>query len=436
LGGSIAGLLAARVLAGHARRVLIIEPDEAGVTGRPRHGVPHDRQLHGFLPGGQALAERWLPGLAQEVVEHGGLCVDPARFHVHVDGEPQRPAGGAPILQCSRPLLEAGVRRRVLALPQVESVPARATGLEYRGEEVCAVRCAADGGEYTIDTDFVVDAMGRASKSSDWVAAAGFDRPRLERMRIGVRYATAVFERVPTPAFPDPAITVAQYPLRPGPAGVAAGLVLPIEEGQWMVGVATMGDRPPITSVEELRSVCAQLPPHFQAAAGGAVTRDVVTFHQADSRRRSFAGLGRFPARLVGVGDAVASFNAIYSQGMSSAALHAACLSEYLTGDPDLSRSAARFFDLQEVAVDALWSLSAGGDAARADTAAEDAEAEPEVQRQRWAMAQLMRASRTDATVAEAVGAVSAVLAHPLTLADPRLLERAITANQAVAATS
>jgi len=36
------------------------------------------------------------------------------------------------------------------------------------------------------------------------------------------------------------------------------------------------------------------------------------------------------PARLVSVGDAVASFNPIYGQGLSSAALHASCLAEYL----------------------------------------------------------------------------------------------------------
>lgn len=44
LGGSIAGLLAARVLAGHSRRVLIIERDRPDPQGLPRGGVPQDRQ--------------------------------------------------------------------------------------------------------------------------------------------------------------------------------------------------------------------------------------------------------------------------------------------------------------------------------------------------------------------------------------------------------
>jgi heterodisulfide reductase subunit A-like polyferredoxin len=43
LGGSIAGLLAARVLADHARTVLVIERDDVNTQGNPRAGVPHDQ---------------------------------------------------------------------------------------------------------------------------------------------------------------------------------------------------------------------------------------------------------------------------------------------------------------------------------------------------------------------------------------------------------
>jgi len=46
LGGSIAGLLAARVLADHACRVVVIDRDAVGLDGRSRPGVPQDRQVH------------------------------------------------------------------------------------------------------------------------------------------------------------------------------------------------------------------------------------------------------------------------------------------------------------------------------------------------------------------------------------------------------
>lgn len=41
----------------------------------------------------------------------------------------------------------------------------------------------------------MVDAMGRASKLSARVEQDGHDRRRLERVRIGINHATALFER-------------------------------------------------------------------------------------------------------------------------------------------------------------------------------------------------------------------------------------------------
>jgi hypothetical protein len=116
---------------------------------------------------------------------------------------------------------------------------------------------------------------------------------------------------------------------------------------------------------------------------------------------------------------------------MSSATLHASCLSSYLRDSPDLTASADAFFRLQEIVVDAAWMVSAGGDSARLD-AIGGAEVPEEVLQQRWALQQVIGASLHDATVAGAFNDVSYMLRHPATLADPALLERAIAANQGV----
>jgi flavin-dependent dehydrogenase len=286
----------------------------------------------------------------------------------------------------------------------------------------------ADGTEKLTRADFVVDAMGRASKLSEWVEQAGYDRPPLQRLRTGINYATAMFERSDKPDDLDVACVLAQFSPPSSPDGLAVGAVNAIEGDQWLVFLMAYGDNKPSRSIEAFRSTCAKMPPIFAEAASGTVTREILTYHQADSRRRDFAGLSRFPARLVGVGDAVASFNPIYGQGISSAALHASCLSEYLAGDPALNVSAAEFFALQEVAVDAAWIMSAGGDAARLD-AIEGADVPEDVQRQRWAMDQLIRATLVDETVSRAFSRVAFMLAHPFSLGEPALVERAVAAN-------
>jgi 2-polyprenyl-6-methoxyphenol hydroxylase-like FAD-dependent oxidoreductase len=386
LGGSVAGLLAARVLADHARTVVLIERDQVNVQGRPRAGVPQDRQGHGLLPGGLAQIERWLPGFTRAAQDLGGVLVGPAQQVVHLDGQQQVRGGDAQILMGSRPFLESRIRSRVLALPNVSTVSAQATGLDYRDDAVSAVRYVADGVENVMSVDFVVDAMGRASKLSQWVELAGYDRPRLQRLKTGINYATALFERSDKPDDLELACALTQFSAPSSPDGLAVGAVNAIEGDQWLVMLMAYGENQSSRSIETFRSTCAKMPPIFGKAVSGTVTREIMTYHQADSRRRDYAGLSRFPARLVSVGDAVASFNPVYGQGISSAALHASCLSEYLVGDPAFDMPAADFFALQQVVVDAAFSN------------------------------------------------VAFMLAHPYSLGDPTLVEQAVAANRRASA--
>jgi glycine/D-amino acid oxidase-like deaminating enzyme len=78
-GGGIAGLLAARVLAEHAGRVVVIDRDTADDDSRPGNGVPQGRHVHTLLPGGLRWMERWLPGLTQQVQDGGGVLSAPAQ---------------------------------------------------------------------------------------------------------------------------------------------------------------------------------------------------------------------------------------------------------------------------------------------------------------------------------------------------------------------
>ena len=429
LGGSVAGLLAARVLADHSRRALIIERDQVNVEGRPRAGIPQDRQGHVLLPGGLAQIERWLPGVTREAQDLGGVLVGRDQQQVYLDGHAQVRSGDVRILLGSRPFLESRIRSRVLALDNVSALSAQATGLDFRDGAVSAVRYVTDGAEHEVSVDFVVDAMGRASKLSDWVEQAGYDRPPMQRVPTGISYATAHFERSEQPDELDLSCALAQFSPGSAPGGVAVGAVHAIEHDQWLVFLMTYGDERAARSIEDFRSLCAKLPPIFAHAAGGTVTRQLLTYRQADSRRRDFVGLSHFPARLVSVGDAVASFNPVYGQGISSAALHASCLSAYLVGEPSFDKPASEFFALQEMVVDAAWTMSAGSDAARWD-ALEGREVPEEIQRQRAAMDELMRATLVDGTVAQAFNRVVFMLAHPYTLGDPDLLDRAAAANR------
>jgi 2-polyprenyl-6-methoxyphenol hydroxylase-like FAD-dependent oxidoreductase len=417
LGGSVAGLLAARVLAEHARRVVVLEPDELPAAPASRPGVPQDRQVHTLLPAGQQWLERWLPGITARAQEQGASFV-PDRGTSYLNGVPQASAGaGHRLLAIGRPLLESLIRERVTATPAVSIQRARATGLRFRDDRISAVEHETGAGEPgTLAAEFVVDAMGRSSRMSHWLAAAGYDQPRLERLEAPVNYATALFERAVDVADLAEVGGLALFTPDFPSGGVSVAAAQPIEGMRWIVMLMGYGADRPGRTVEQMREASTKLPPVFATATAGRAIGEVHTYHQAESRRRHFETVRHYPAGLVGVGDAVASFNPIYGQGMSSAALHASCLAAYLTGHPDLGTTATGFFDLQQVVVDAAWAVSAGGDAARLD-ALNGTPVPAEVARQRQALTQLMMASLRDGEVAGALQEVNYMLRHPATLA-------------------
>jgi hypothetical protein len=79
MGGSIAGLTAARVLSDHFREVILVERDHFGELGEHRRGVPQGRHTHGLLAGGLRALEDFSPGLFAEARRAGGLGVDLTR---------------------------------------------------------------------------------------------------------------------------------------------------------------------------------------------------------------------------------------------------------------------------------------------------------------------------------------------------------------------
>jgi flavin-dependent dehydrogenase len=76
IGGSLAGLLTARVLSDYFSLVTIIERDVFTPDPRPRPGVPQSRHIHALLPRGLQIVERWFPGIRHELETSGAIPLD------------------------------------------------------------------------------------------------------------------------------------------------------------------------------------------------------------------------------------------------------------------------------------------------------------------------------------------------------------------------
>jgi len=429
LGASMAGLMAARVLSDHAEEVLVIERDDSGESAQPRPGVPQGTQVHALLPAGQAQLDRWFPGFTAESVAAGAIDPPPAAVQSFVNGSlrpatPRESIGQA--LVSTRPFLESHVRRRTLAIGNIKLIHGRADGLDFTGDRATAVRYqpkgAANGELVTESADLIVDATGRSSRLSDWLGAAGWPQPPMKRMPIKLNYATALFKRDPKVC--DVYVSIAQT--QPSSGKVARmGGVLSVEDDRWLVLVAGYDDDRPSRDFEEFQTRCRQdFPPAFgQIAEHGELLGDVITYHQADSRRRDYDQLERFPAGLIVAGDAVASFNPIYGQGMTSATLHASCLSSYLRSNPSLDEPAREYFEQVRVVVDAAWQVSTFADLALPHVNGPFPRGYRLV---KWFSGLIVAASQRDAQVNEKFSRVTTMLDHPNSLSSPRTLLRAL----------
>ncbi|GIJ41631.1 FAD-dependent oxidoreductase [Micromonospora andamanensis] len=425
IGGSIAGMLAARVLSDHAESVVVVDRDDLQTTGR-RPGVPQGTQLHALLPGGFLQLEQLFPGFREQALAQGAIEAPPAARRNYLDGRLKVVVpDDADSLAGSRPLLESLIRQQVLRLPNVKTVTARATGLVFDGPVTTGVRCEVGGSPGVEHADLVVDAMGRSSRLSDWLAEAGWERPPLRRMTVHLNYATALFRR--HEAHPEHAVVLALHsPTRS--VDVAGAAFFAIEDGRWMAMMAGYGEnRPGRTAEDFVRRLREQFPPEFAVVADSEILGDVQTYRHADSRRRDFHALTRLPAGLVSVGDAVASFNPVYGQGITAAALHSACLASYLRSGPDLSLPARHFFALQKIVVDAAWSISTSADLALPHV---DGPYPRGYRLSSWVSRQIVAATVTDVVTARRFNDVVSMRKHPGSLASPKVILDALRANR------
>jgi 2-polyprenyl-6-methoxyphenol hydroxylase-like FAD-dependent oxidoreductase len=435
IGGSLAGLLSAAALAEHVTDVRILDRDDLtvgpmpGARPRPRRGVPQARHIHALLPRGRAALEELLPGLTPELIAMGvpsGDLLGDSR--IQLGGHRlQRASSGLIALSLSRVLLESCVRERVRALPQVTfAEPCDVLGLTTTAarDRVTGVRLLrrADGSaQETLRAELVVDATGRGSRTPVWLDQLGYGTLEEERVTVDLGYATAVYELPPDVLDGDWGIL--QGPTPDHARGAALGR---LEDGRWMLTLfGLLGDHPPADRggfLDFARSLGSEDICH--AIRGHEPIGEPVTFRFPANVRRRFERLPDLPEGLFPVGDSICSFNPIYGQGMTVAALEALELRRHLRRRrPPSSR---RFLRDVSRCLDAPWDMAVGADLALPDV---EGERTRKVRALNGYLARLQAAASRDADLALAFVRVMGMVDHPRALFRPRVMRRVITAR-------
>lgn len=442
IGGSIAGLTAARVLTGYCESVTIIERDIAPTVSEFRKGVPQARHPHVLLKGGELVLEQLFPGLRQELLDNGALPVNMGFEMEWFMGGQWREKYVSPMINiaCSRPLLESTIHARLKAHPKVTFVQeAEAVGLllDESKTRVAGIQTRSRRTHTIseIEATIVVDASGRDSGTPRWLEALGFPAPAETSVTSKPGYATRIYA-IPE-NFNDTWKAIYIQPAAPNHKRGA--VIVAMEGNRWhatMCGMA--GDYPPTTE-ESFLEFAQSLPDQriYEAIKDATPLTPVWSFRRGENRLRHYDKLGKYLEGFLVFGDAVYALNPVYGQGMTVAALGAIamdkCLREQQKAHADGSLDGlAKQFQKQFASVIAgPWQMATGED--RRWNVDENVTplSFPARMMQNY-IGKLLRVALTDKTVSEAFFQVQQMTAPPTLFFRPDVFWKVITARLSV----
>ena len=372
IGASVAGLLAARALSDFAESVTLIERDAPPDSPTPRKGVPQGRHVHGVLAGGFDALRNFFPGIDDDLVADGSWLADTAQDILWFNDGSWRMRCKVGVVGCiqTRPLLEQHIRRRVAKLPNVQQMlGCSVDGLEFdvHKSRVTGVRISEGGQQKILSADFVIDCSGRGSRTPAWLAEAGIGKPPETVITVNVGYSTRLFRIPNAKNLPWRAMLILNRP--PHCTRLAASFF--VESGELLVTLGGLfRDYPPDDNAGFLKFAASlEHPELFQAIRDAEPVSPIATYRFPAHVWRHYDRLKNLPPNLLVLGDALCSFNPIYGQGMTVAALEAQTLHRCLASLNEGSNGTSlrdRYFRGISPIVKSAWAMATGADLAYA----------------------------------------------------------------------
>ena len=373
IGGSLAGMCAARVLSDFVNKVTIIERDAYPATQDFRPGVPQARHVHNLLARGLREFERFFPGFERRMGERGAVPVETS-WDVATrtpNGWSQRNHTGLWQLYASRPLIESTVLELCRGLNNVTFVErTEVTGLRIAGENqrYCAgveVVSRDDREAETLEADLVVDASGAHSQAAEWLRRLKLESPEDEIIDGYNGYSSRWFRLRNDQTWPPEWWWKVVFLRMATPELPYVVNFFPIENQRWLFSYIGVNKGYPPSREDQFTAALAKLasPVIHEMARRMEPISPVYPSRATRNRWRHYERWRTPLDRFIAIADAACSYNPRGGQGMSAAAVSASilndCLAKYSLDDP---RLAERFFQAQTRFQRTPWLFAAADD--------------------------------------------------------------------------
>jgi len=373
IGGSLAGMCAARVLSEFADAVTLIERDAypSGLEFRP--GIPQARHVHNLLARGLREFESFFPGFEHRMLQSGAVPVETGWDVATLwpNGWSERGHTGLWQLYASRSLIEGTVRElckglrnvtfcertEVTALRVSREAPRHCTGVEVLRRD--------DGKTHVLDADLVVDASGAHSKAAEWLRQSELEVPEEEIVDGYNGYSSRWFALKHEQAWPPEWWWKVVFLRMATPDHPYIIPFFPIENQRWLLSYIGVNKQYPPRQEDEFAAALAKLasPVIDEMVQRMEPISPIYSSRATRNRWRHYERWRRPLGRFIALADAACSYNPRFGQGMSAAAVTVKifqdCLTRFGIRDPRLPKL---FFSAQAQFQRTPWLFAAADD--------------------------------------------------------------------------
>ncbi|NSL86161.1 hypothetical protein ECE50_004930 [Chitinophaga sp. Mgbs1] len=337
IGGSIAGILSARILADYFESVTIVEKDILPDIPDIRKSVPQAHHVHALAGKSLELIESWFPSITREMVASGAHLIDPMkemRWYIQGVWFPRCPSDLRTIT-ILRSVLEWNLLRRLKTdCPRVKILDnaivqglmtnkesTRIVGIEFRN---------AAGKLERIDAVLTIDASGRGSQTPNWLEAIGYERPPETQVEVNVGYTSRIYRESPDSNNDWKSLLI----YFTSPDKWRLGAMANVQYDTWVVSlIGYFGDHAPLDEKGYLEFARSLTQPQIFDWLGTATGLSEAKIYKVKNIFwRHYEKLSKYPDGFLVIGDAACNFNPIFGRGITVITSCTEALSMYLSG--------------------------------------------------------------------------------------------------------